>query len=145
MNPSENALCDLNHLNWDTACPLKLTCLIINTSLVGKSLIMGSITLDRGIYLCLAFQCHSLTDASVGLMTPTQRRLLRCHCKQGIRILHVNDLKRKDSERIEWSQGSFMRRLLVRIKGRSVQWAYIVQWLLVNSELHTSRLLVHYF
>lgn len=77
---------------------------------------MGSITHDIGIYLCLAFQWHSLTDSSVGLMTPTQRQLLQCHRKQGITILHVNGLKLKDSVQVEWSQASFMR-LLVRAVG----------------------------
>ncbi len=37
MNPSVNPLFEFNHLNWDTASPLKLTCLLANynTSLVG--------------------------------------------------------------------------------------------------------------
>ncbi len=75
---------------------------------------MGSITHDSGIYFCLAFQWHSLTDASVGLITPTQRQLPRCHCKQRITILHVSGLKLKDGVKVEWSLCSIMKRLLVR-------------------------------
>lgn len=58
------------------------------------------------------------TDRCIrGHVSLTQRRFLRCYCKQGITILHVSGLKLKDSIRVKVESESLVKRLLVKAVG----------------------------